>query len=80
MFKVEVERECGCFKKSEYQKEKSFESKDEALLYTEAITELMNEEFCSKHYFSAHRMNENEFVIKMSDGQGGGCCGGGHCS
>ena len=78
MFTVQVERECGCFRKSEYQKEKSFTSRDEAILYSESLEELMNEEFCSKHAFTAREVSKNEFMIKVDDAAGG-CCGGGHC-
>jgi hypothetical protein len=80
MYSVQVEKECGCFRKSEYQKEKSFENKDDAALYANALAELMNEEFCSKHLFFARNINENEVMIKVADNpNGGGCCGGGHC-
>lgn len=81
MFKVQVALECGCFKRSEYQKEKSFEKRDDAILYSNAIAELMNEEFCKKHIFSPHEVERGEFVIAGNErpGGGSGCCGGGHC-
>ena len=81
MFNVQVALECGCFRKSEYQKEKSFEKRDDAILYSKAISELMNEEFCKKHIFSPHEIERGQFVIAGNDrpGGGGGCCGGGHC-
>lgn len=82
MFRVQVARECGCFSRSEYQKEKSFEKRDDAILYSEALVELMNEEFCKKHIFSAREVDRGEFVIAVGDrpSGGSGCCGGGHCS
>ncbi len=81
MFKVQVALECGCFKRSEYQKEKSFEKRADAILYSNAIAELMNEEFCKKHIFSPHEVERGEFVIAGNNrpSGGGGCCGGGHC-
>lgn len=81
MFRVQVERECGCFRKSEYEKEKSFESRDDAIMYSNALAELMNEEFCKKHHFFAREVDRGEFMVKMGDmpSGGGGCCGGGHC-
>ncbi|HHS93203.1 MAG TPA: hypothetical protein ENK82_07640 [Campylobacterales bacterium] len=81
MFNVQVALECGCFRKSEYSKEKEFEKRDDAILYSKAIAELMNEEFCKKHIFSAHEVDRGQFVIAGNDrpGGGGGCCGGGHC-
>jgi hypothetical protein len=79
MFTVEVEKECGCFRKSDYQKEKSFENKDEAILYTESLIDLMHDEFCGKHHFVPHTVNENHVQIVFGSSHGGGCCGGGHC-
>jgi len=81
MFNVQVALECGCFRKSEYKKEKSFETRDDALLYSNAIAELMNEEFCKKHIFTPQEVDRGQFVIAGNDrpGGGGGCCGGGHC-
>jgi hypothetical protein len=80
MFTVEVEKECGCFRRSEYQKEKSFDTRDEAFLYSKALEELMNEEFCGKHRFIAKELSDTEFMVRVGDNpKGGGCCGGGHC-
>ena len=80
MYSVIVEKECGCFKRSEYQKEKSFENRDDAFLYSKALEELMNEEFCKKHLFFAQATSNTDFIIKVADNpRGGGCCGGGHC-
>lgn len=80
MYTVTVEKECGCFKRSEYQKEKSFENKDDAFLYSKALEELMNEEFCKKHLFFAQTSDDTNFMIRVADNpRGGGCCGGGHC-
>jgi hypothetical protein len=79
MYKVEVANQCGCFKKSEYTAEKSFEDINEAIAYTEALTELMNEEFCGKHNFTPLTVAENHVQIVFGGGHGGGCCGGGHC-
>jgi hypothetical protein len=80
MYSVTVEKECGCFKRSEYQKEKSFENKDDAFMYSKALEELMNEEFCKKHLFFAQATDDTNFVIRVADNpRGGGCCGGGHC-
>ncbi|MDQ7085868.1 MAG: hypothetical protein Q9M36_13595 [Sulfurovum sp.] len=78
MFNVQVAEECGCFIKSEYEREKSFEKRDEAILYSESLAELMNEEFCKKHAFSAHEVERGQFVIAVNN-KSSGCCGGGHC-
>ncbi len=76
MFKIIVEKECGCFKKSDLQNNLSFASKDEALLKTLDMRDIMNEDFCGKHNFKVQEVG-NDFVIAMSDSKSNGCCGGG---
>jgi hypothetical protein len=81
MFSVKVEKECGCFRRSEYEAQKSFEKRDDAILYSNALAELMNEEFCKKHRFIPKEVDRGEFVIAVGTmPQKSGCCGGGHCS
>ena len=79
MFTVQVEKECGCFRRSEIQKEKTFEKREDAISYSRAIAEIMNEDFCKKHLFTARASAGDEFMISVGEGSGGGCCGGGHC-
>lgn len=79
MFTVQIERECGCLRKSDIQKEKTFEKREDAIFYSQAITEIMNEDFCKKHHFTSKASAGNEFMISVGEGSGGGCCGGGHC-
>ncbi|MEA3499072.1 MAG: hypothetical protein U9R16_08435 [Campylobacterota bacterium] len=77
-----VDKECGCFKKSAYENNMKFESKDDALMQANLMIKYMNTKFCGKHDFTLAQ-NENEFLISVGmkeSGQGGGCCGGGHCS
>ena len=76
MFTVSMEKECGCFRKSDFQKEKVFDNRDDALLYAQAAGEIMNEDFCKKHSFSIETINATNLMIKVKDG---GCCGSGHC-
>jgi len=52
MFKIIVEKECGCFKKSDMQNNLEFASKDEALLKTLDMRDTMNDGFCGKHNFT----------------------------
>lgn len=59
-----VEKQCGCFKKSDFLAEQQFESKDEALQEAVAMCEDMNETFCQKHNFTVVEDGEN-IVIKM---------------
>ena len=52
MITVKMEKQCGCFKRSDFQDEQTFESKEEALKEALAMCEDMNETFCQKHNFS----------------------------
>lgn len=75
MHTVYIERECGCFKKSEYESEKSFEKQQEAYQYANVLAEFMNEDFCSKHLFTAYKTESNDFVITVADNPNAGSCG-----
>jgi hypothetical protein len=75
MYTVQMERECGCFKRSEYTNNKSFEKQQDAYNYANILTELMNEEFCTKHLFVAQRAGDNEFLIRVADNPNAGSCG-----
>ena len=82
---INIDRECGCFKRSDLENNLSFESKDDAMLKALEMVNRMNEKFCRKHKFTLTE-NGTDFSISMN-GQpvaqpapSGGCCGGGHCS
>lgn len=80
MFTITVEKECGCFKKSAFENNKTFESKDDALLQAQIMTNHMNDKFCQKHEFTL-REDGKTFNIGVDMRQvHSGCCGGGHCS
>ena len=64
MFKIIVEKECGCFKRSDFQNNIEVESKDEALTKALDMVNYMNEEFCGKHKFKVEEA-DNTFVIRM---------------
>ncbi len=64
VYTVHLENECGCFKKSEYENDATFETQQEAYRYAKILCELMNEEFCGKHEFYSQPGLENTFVIK----------------
>lgn len=66
MYKVIVEKQCGCFKRSGHEAETSFESKDDALLHASERKEFMNTEWCGKHNFFVAEEN-NHFIIKMGE-------------
>jgi len=64
MYKVIVEKECGCFRKRGESNTKTFESKDEALLEAQKWAQEMNETFCKKHDFQVEESGD-EFIIKV---------------
>ncbi len=80
MYTVKVEHECGCFKRSEYQSEKTFDSQKDAYNYTNILAEFMNEDFCSAHLFFPQRVSDNEFMIKVAENpNAGSSCSTGSC-
>ncbi len=53
MYIIEMEKECGCFKKSGFENNVAFETKEEALMRAKVMECRMNQEFCFKHFFEA---------------------------
>lgn len=78
MFRVVVEKECGCFVKSDLRNGIELDSKDDALMKSIEMKDFMNDEFCGKHSFKVQEVG-NSFIISMNDSTSDGCCGGG-CS
>jgi hypothetical protein len=66
MYTVKMEKECACFKKSEYSNNMTFETQKDAYNYAKIVAEFMNEEFCGQHIFSAHRGEGNYFLITVA--------------
>ena len=64
MFKIVVDKECGCFKRSDLQNNVEVASKDEALMKSLEMINHMNGEFCGKHKFKVEEV-DNTFLIKM---------------
>ena len=82
MYTISVDKECGCFKRSPFENNSQFQSKDDALLEASQMQEHMNSKFCSKHNFELKEDGDN-FLIEVSMKEApakSGCCGGGHCS
>ena len=69
---VEIELECACFKKSEYDAKQTFDNQKDAYNYTNVLVELMNEEFCTKHLFVAQQTLDDNFVIQTFDNPNAG--------
>jgi hypothetical protein len=64
MITVKMEKQCGCFKRSDFKEEQTFETKEEALKEALAMCEDMNETFCQKHNFSVVEDGDT-MMIKM---------------
>ncbi len=64
MFTIRVDKECGCFKRSEFENNIQFDSEEAAKNEAEAMVEDMNDTFCRKHEFSLE-VSGNEFIIHM---------------
>jgi len=82
MFTINIEKECGCFKKSNYENNMSFDNKDDALIQARLMESQMNQKFCQKHMFYTEETGDT-FTIRVDakpQESTGGCCGGGHCS
>ena len=75
MYKVHIQHECGCFKKSDFESEKSFDKQQDAYQYAHIAAELMNEDFCTKHLFTAYKLENDDFVIGVVDNPNAGSCG-----
>lgn len=79
MFTVQMEKECGCFKRSDFQNNMQFATKDDALMQALEMAKDMNEEFCQKHEFTVAEEGD-QIKIRVEERRKSGCCGGGHCS
>jgi len=82
MFTICVDKECGCFKRSAFENNMNFASKDDALIQAKMMVEHMNTKFCQKHEFalSEDGSNFNIALDMRAQPAKSGCCGGGHCS
>lgn len=77
MHTIIVEKECGCFRRSDLENNIQISTKDEALLKAMEMKNQMNDEFCGKHDFEVLE-SANNFVISFAaQPQSSGCCGGG---
>ncbi|CAA6811772.1 MAG: Unknown protein [uncultured Sulfurovum sp.] len=53
MYTIEIEKECGCVKKSGLNKDLTFESKEDMINKARVMECLMNQNFCMTHFFEA---------------------------
>lgn len=68
MFKIIVDKECGCFKRSNLENNLEMDSKEAALIKSLEMKDHMNSKFCGKHEFSV-KEEGNDFIIHMSTPQ-----------
>lgn len=66
MTSIELEKQCGCFRRSELDAKISFETFEEAKKEAQNLCNYINEEFCQNHYFEPKIENEEKILIKMS--------------
>lgn len=71
---VHIEHECGCFKKSEFEAQKSFENQRDAYQYANILAEHMNEDFCGKHMFVSEKIEGDDFLIRVANNPNAGSC------
>lgn len=62
MYKIHVENECSCFKKSNFENDLTFKDKADATMKAKVMECRMNQEFCHTHYFEAEDRGD-EIVI-----------------
>ena len=66
MYKIEMEKECGCFKKSGLDSVMEFESREDMYNKARVLECRMNQEFCMKHFFEAVDYGD-KIVIHVSE-------------
>jgi len=53
MYTIEIAHECGCFKKSSFENNLTFETREDMINKARVMECRMNQEFCMKHFFQA---------------------------
>lgn len=53
MYTIEIEKECSCFKKSDFKNNMTFETREDMYNKARVMECLMNQQFCMKHFFEA---------------------------
>jgi len=80
MYTINIDKECGCFRRSDLENNMTFESNDDALIQATSMKNKMNDEFCGKHDFTMVEDGNTFQILMQAPAPTGGCCGGGHCS
>ncbi len=66
MYKIEIEEECSCFKKSNFDSTMTFETREDMINKARVLECLMNQQFCMTHFFEAVDYGE-KIIIHKSD-------------
>lgn len=53
MYTIEIEKECSCFKKSGFENNMEFETRQDMINKARVMECLMNQQFCMTHFFEA---------------------------
>ncbi len=53
MYRIEIEKECSCFKKSNFENNETFDTREDMINRARVMECLMNQQFCMTHYFEA---------------------------
>ena len=72
MYNVTISHECACLKKSDYNPQETFDTQRDAYNYSNIVTELMNDEFCTTHLFSSKKIGDNDFLISVTENPNAG--------
>jgi len=64
MYKVIIERECGCIRRENMAMESTFTDRDDALIEAGELARKMNDDLCGKHQFGVRQEGE-DFLITM---------------
>ncbi len=65
LYKIEIEKECSCFKKSGMDNIKTFDTREDMYNYARVLECRMNQEFCMKHFFEAVDYGEKIVIHSM---------------
>lgn len=66
MYTIVIEEECSCFKKSNFENNMSFETREDMINKARVLECLMNQQFCMTHFFEAVDYGE-KIVIHKTD-------------
>jgi len=66
MYTIEMEKECSCFKKSDFDSTMTFDTREDMINKARVLECLMNQNFCMKHFFEAVDYGE-KIVIHSSE-------------